>query len=90
MGLDEFAEQLDSLHLKEAFRQDSLKILQTQLDSITTQSNKAIKTKNGQLTRAKKAKYIFLVLGLFIGILLTSTVLRRKRKKEAQTNPDIP
>jgi len=82
MGLDGFAEQLDSMHLNEAFRQDSLNILKNQLDSIQTQTNKIIKTKNGQLSRAIKAKYIFLVLGLFIGILLTSSIFKRKRKKQ--------
>jgi LPXTG-motif cell wall-anchored protein len=79
IGIDDYANQLDSLHLSEIIVSDSLKLMQIQIDSIKSTNAKEIEIKDNQISDEESNKYLFLLLGLLIGIALTFLILRKKK-----------
>lgn len=77
IGIDDFAEQLDSLHLSKIKRDDSLTLLQNQLDSIKTILEIKINTEVNSPQKSGYSKFIFIGIGVLTGVLL-SFLLRKK------------
>ena len=79
MGIDEFANKQDSIHLYEMQVIDSLEILQNQLTAKTKKDNKSLKAKERINEKIKNERFLFLGIGLLIGAVLTFLLpLRRK------------
>lgn len=78
LGLNEFANQLDSTHLHEINHLDSLNLLKTQLDSIANIGVDETKPEVEDSFLSKNKPYIYMIIGLFIGVV--GALLFRKKK----------
>jgi len=79
MGIDEFANNQDSIHLHEMQVIDSLEILHNQLTAKTKKDNKSLKAKERIIAKNKNERFLFLGIGLLIGAVLTFLLLRRRK-----------
>ena len=77
MGIDEFANKQDSIHLHKMQVIDSLEILQNQLTAKTKKDNKSLKAKERINEKIKNERLLFLGIGLLIGAVLTFLLLRK-------------
>jgi tetratricopeptide (TPR) repeat protein len=80
IGLDDFAEKLDSSHLDKISRQDSLTALKKRLDAL--EKRKFAEGRNQEIVKKefKTNRYLFLLMGLISGIGITLLVMRLKKK----------
>lgn len=77
LGLDDFTEKLDSIHLDEVSKNDSLEILKNKIDSLVQNSEAQLKSQKD--TDSNQSNPLYIGMGLLVGIGLTLTVLRKRK-----------
>lgn len=79
LGIDDFAEQLDSVHLVEVAQKDTLSILKLHKDSLENVLANEAKKQQHQLAEEESKKYIYLAIGLLIGLVVAIVLWRMKK-----------
>lgn len=79
LGIDVYAEQLDTIHLLELAKNDSIIIMQQLLDSITQSNSLLIQAKNEEISTKDRNGYLFLLGGVLLGIGGSFLWLKKKK-----------
>ena len=79
LGIADFAQKQDSIHLDEVAVLDSLEYLQKQLTASSQENKRSIQIKDNVISKIKNEKYQFLAIGLLIGAFVVFIIFRKKR-----------
>ena len=78
MGLDEFVTDIDSSLKNQRNLQDSLHLLQLQLDSVRIEKEETLKWKEQEYQGEKKRLYYYFALAFALGVAISLLLVKRK------------